>query len=245
METFESGQSLWNPLGWLGVENDFLKLNSSTIINTWIVLASLIAILLVLRILFTKSATFAHLIKKSVHSLIELIEQNMGHFVYEHFIMVASLFLFILCCNWVILLPWTKEPTTDVNTTLALACIAFFYKEIASIKARGLWGYIEEFLEPFFIMAPINVVGHFSKIISLSFRLFGNIFGSSIIMDLYTHVISMFWFTEILGLLSGLNIVIVLFFGLFEGLIQAFVFSMLTLTYIGLAVQKDHHGESN
>ncbi|HEX2978264.1 MAG TPA: F0F1 ATP synthase subunit A [Candidatus Babeliales bacterium] len=245
MEAFENGQSLWNPLGWLGIENDLLKLNGSTIINTWIVLFVLITLLILVRIFIEKSAILAHLVKKAVQSLIDLIEQNMGRFVYSHFLMVAALFLFILGCNWVILLPWTKEPTTDINTTLALAVIAFFYKEIACIRARGWWGYLEEFLEPFFIMAPINVIGHFSKIISLSFRLFGNIFGSSIIMDLYTHVISTFWVTELLGLLSGLNIVVVLFFGLFEGLIQAFVFAMLTLTYIGLAVQKDHHGESN
>ena len=243
MEIFELGSSLWNPLSILGINNDLLKLNSTTIINTWIVLAILFALLVLARYFINKSKMVHHVVLSSTKGLIELVEQNIGRFVYAHFLVVATLFLFILGCNWIILLPWTKEPTSDINTTLALALIAFFYKEYSSIRARGIGGYLEEFLQPFFIMAPINVISHFSKIISLSFRLFGNIFGSSIIMDLYFHVVSLFWFTEIIGLLSGINFIVLLFFGLFEGLIQAFVFAMLTLTYIGLATHTENHGE--
>ncbi len=244
MEAFEGVESsLWNPFGWLGIDNNLLKINGSTIVNTWIVLLLLFAFLLFCRLLFFKQPIVRYLVSAGVKNFMEMVVHNMGTFIYPHFLMVISLFLFILACNWVIVLPWTKEPTSDINTTIALALIAFFYKEVASIRARGWWGYFEEFLEPFFIMFPVNVIGHFSKIISLAFRLFGNIFGSSIIMDLYTHVISMIWVAEIVGLFSGLNFLIIIFFGLFEGLIQAFVFAMLTLTYISLAIQKDLHGE--
>lgn len=245
MEAFEVSSLTWNPLGYFGIEHDLLKLNVSTIVNTWIVLALICGTMLLVRLLLGKSEVIRHLALTATGTLIELIEQNMGSFIYSHFLLVATLFIFILGCNWIIILPWTKEPTTDINTTLAVALVAFLYKECAGIKARGIWGYIEEFLEPFFIMAPINVISHFSKIISLSFRLFGNIFGSSIIMDLYTHVISFSWLTELAGLLTGVNFVVILFFGLFEGLIQAFVFAMLTLTYISLAIQKEDHAQEH
>jgi F-type H+-transporting ATPase subunit a len=243
MEAFEVSSFTWSPLGYLGIEHDLLKLNGSTIINTWIVIALIGGILFFVRVLIHKNEIVRHLALTATRTLVELIEQNMGSFIYSHFLLVAALFIFILVCNWIIIFPWTKEPTTDINTTLAVALIAFLYKEFAGIRARGIWGYLEEFLEPFFIMAPINVISHFSKIISLSFRLFGNIFGSSIIMDLYTHVISFSWLTELAGLLTGVNFVVILFFGLFEGLIQAFVFAMLTLTYISLAIQKEDHAQ--
>lgn len=241
MEGFEGfEQPLWNPLGYFGINNDLFKINTHTIVNTWIVLSVLTMILVLAHIfLYRKKSIIRYVTLQIVQSFIDLIYQTMGRFIYHYFALITSLFIFILFCNCIIVIPWTTEPTSDINTTIALSLIAFFYKEIEAIKAHGLWGYFKEFLEPFFVMLPINIIGHFSKIISLAFRLFGNIFGGSIIMELWTHAIAGNIIAELLGLITGLNFIIVLFFGVFEGLIQAFVFAMLTLTYLTIAVQQE------
>lgn len=101
---------------------------------------------------------------------------------------------------------------------------------------------MKEFFHPFFVMFPLNLISHFSKIISISFRLFGNIFGGSIITQIYTSAISVSFFAELFGLFSGINFLVLSFFILFEGLIQAFVFTMLTLTYLAIAVQSEEEG---
>ena len=103
---------------------------------------------------------------------------------------------------------------------------------------------MKEFFRPFFLMFPINLIGHFSKIISISFRLFGNIFGGSIIMELYKNLIAGSILRETLGIFTGINFILLIFFGIFEGLIQAFVFSILTLTYLSLAIQKEPAAET-
>jgi F-type H+-transporting ATPase subunit a len=88
-------------------------------------------------------------------------------------------------------------------------------------------------------MFPLNVIGKLSSIISSSFRLFGNIFGGSIITKLYFTAIQTSLLTQLFGIFSGFNILIVLFFTLFEGLLQAFVFAMLTLTFLSLGASDE------
>ena len=88
-------------------------------------------------------------------------------------------------------------------------------------------------------MFPLHVIGKLATIVSISFRLFGNIFGGAIIAHIYLSSIegSLLW--ELLGILTGTNLIITIFFGLFEGFLQAFVFSMLSLTYLSIAINHD------
>ena len=113
------------------------------------------------------------------------------------------------------------------------------YVQFVSIQARGLMPYISDFFQPFFVMLPLNIIGKLSAIVSISFRLFGNIFGGAIITKLYFSMISGSILLESIGLLSGINFLIIAFFTLFEGLLQAFVFAMLTLTYLSVGCQKE------
>jgi F-type H+-transporting ATPase subunit a len=147
--------------------------------------------------------------------------------------------VFILICNIISLIPWLEEPSSDLSTTLGLGITSFIYIQAWSIKANGFLGYLKGFLEPFFFLLPLNVIGLFASIISISFRLFGNIFGGFVITKLYLQFIGGKPLLEIIGIVSGLNILLVLFFVLFAGFIQAFVFSMLSLTYLSLAIQKE------
>ncbi len=134
-----------------------------------------------------------------------------------------------------------EEPTKDINTTLALGLISFFYIQTVAIYKQGILAYIKEYFSPFVFMFPLNIVGKLASIVSISFRLFGNIFGGSIIPKIYFGLIQGSLIGETIGLVLGLNFSLVLFFTLFEGSLQAFVFTMLTLTYLSIAI----HGEGD
>lgn len=232
----------WNPLAFFGIHSSFFSLTLSTLFNTWVVLLLLCALIVFIRFFMHKSILIHHIVHSFVASFMELCTQSIGAFYYNHFVFVFSIFVFILMCNWIALIPFVEEPTKDINTALALGCISFFYKEFYAIKIHGFTPYIKEFFHPFFVMFPLNVISHFSKIISISFRLFGNIFGGSIISTIYINAVSYSFLTELLGLLSGVNFLVISFFILFEGLIQAFVFTMLTVTYLAIALQTEQEG---
>jgi F-type H+-transporting ATPase subunit a len=132
-----------------------------------------------------------------------------------------------------------EEPTKDISTTLALGIISFIYVQTYTIKTQGFREYIKEFLVPFFLMAPLHIIGKLATIVSISFRLFGNIFGGSIISKLYLNLLQKSIFLELAGIVTGLNLLVISFFGIFEAFLQAFVFTMLTLTYLALGSQHD------
>ncbi|MGE0206639.1 MAG: F0F1 ATP synthase subunit A [Candidatus Babeliales bacterium] len=237
-------QKTWNLGTFFGIDSSFLEINSQTVIHTWFVLLLLTGLVILCRLIIERKQNVArYLILSSINSFVELVSQTIGYFAYNHFSFIFSIFLFILTCNFIGVIPWAHEPTQDLNTTLGLALIAFFYKDFYAIKHQR-WGYLKEFCTPFFLMFPINVIGHFSKIISLSFRLFGNIFAGSIIVELYRTLIGGSVILQTAGLISGLNFVILTFFVIFDGAIQAYVFAMLSLTYLALSIQEEHTEES-
>jgi F-type H+-transporting ATPase subunit a len=141
--------------------------------------------------------------------------------------MICSLFMFLVVGNWLGIIPHLEEPTKDLNTPLSLGVLGFVIAHAAGIRSKGIKNYIMEYMEPIFFMAPLNIIGELAKIISISFRLFGNIMGGSIIILVVSHltysvVLPPFLFA---------------FFGLFVGTIQAFVFTMLTVVYISVQVK--------
>ena len=186
-------------------------------------------------------ALFDNLVESSLE--LETREKNRRFFP-----LIGALFIFLLLSNFMGFVPthWFEEPTADINCTLSLGtmgmCIAIF----CAVKVKGAWGFIKELLGPmweqedakgFALVAgklsalfffPLNVVGEMAKIVSISFRLFGNIIGGSIIIIV---VSSLVW--DFSWLAMGLD----LFFIFFVGTVQAFVFTMLTLTYIAVAIK--------
>lgn len=141
--------------------------------------------------------------------------------------MICSLFLFLLLSNWLGIIPHLEEPTKDLNTPLALGLMGFVVAHYAGIKSKGFKAYAKEYFQPMFFMMPLNVIGELAKIVSISFRLFGNIMGGSIIILVVSHLT----FSVVLPPLLNA------FFGLFVGTIQAFVFTMLTVVYISVQVK--------
>jgi len=224
-----------------GYDSPLCTINSEIVIHTWIIMALLSIALAMVSFILHNTKTARFLLLQFVMFFIDLTKQSLGHFVFSHCVFAASLFIFIALCNTASLIPWLDEPTRDINTALALGIISFFYVQTVIMKTQGVKTYIKDLFKPFFIMLPLNIIGKLSSIISISFRLFGNIFGGSIITKLYFTAIQGSVLFELLGIFSGINILIVLFFTLFEGLLQAFVFSMLTLTYLSIGSQEGGH----
>ena len=140
---------------------------------------------------------------------------------------ICGLFLFLWLSNIWGIIPFFSEPTKDLNTPLSLGILGFIIAHYSGIRAKGLKAYLSQYFEPFFFMAPLNIIGELAKVVSISFRLYGNIMGGSIIIIVVGHLIYS------LVLPPFLNA----FFGLFVGTIQAFVFTMLTLVYISVQIK--------
>ncbi len=119
-------ERLWYPLAPFGITSSSSAVVSETIIATWVALAVLIVLILLARFfLRQKDSLGAYAVKSFIKSFMTLIEQSSGTFVYRYFAFITSLFLFIITCNWVALIPYVEEPTKDLNTTLALGIVAF------------------------------------------------------------------------------------------------------------------------
>jgi F-type H+-transporting ATPase subunit a len=163
-----------------------------------------------------------------VSLLYELTEDALGKDLAKTYApLICALFMFLLFSNWLGLIPHLEEPTKDLNTTLGLGIMGFVIAHYAGIKSKGIKAYLKEYFQPIFFMMPLNVIGELAKIVSISFRLFGNIMGGSIII----LVVSYLTYSIILPPF------LYAFFGLFVGTIQAFVFTMLTVVYISVQVK--------
>jgi F-type H+-transporting ATPase subunit a len=122
-------------------------------------------------------------------------------------------------------IPEFSEPTRYLSTDLALGFIVAVVVHGAAIKEKGIAGYFKSYAEPMWFLYPLNIISEIAKVISHSFRLFGNVLGGSIIIIIVSKLVFQI----------GLPVMLNVFFGLFVGAIQAFVFAMLAVTYIAIA----------
>jgi F-type H+-transporting ATPase subunit a len=244
-------------IGWIfGYSNyPFFLINLETVIQTWIIMGFMIAIVLLLKYLSKHYAIVNYAVTIIIKLLYDMIFQSIGFFSFEHFSFISSLFIFIAACNISPIIPWLEEPTQDINTTFALGITSFLYIQASAIYIMGFWQYLYmEYLSPIWLL-PLHLVGKMASILSISLRLFGNIFGGAIITKIYTStalqylsilpitkfIILNVIFTLILGYTAVLfNTVITIFFTIFEGFLQAFVFTILSLTYLSIAVKNEH-----
>jgi F-type H+-transporting ATPase subunit a len=233
-------QAYWQPFKHLGLTHTFFNINQETIINTWIVLAILLVLGIVTHAIITyTSGTARYMVCDVINTMRTMTTQTLGFFKHIHFSFVTALLIYIIICNCLSLFPGLQEPTKDINTTLALGLLSFCYVQWFAIAAQGLWAYIKDYFAPFFIMLPLNIIGKIATIVSISFRLFGNIFGGATITHMYFSLLYGSTLLQLGALFSGFNLLMQLFFGIFEGCIQAFVFAMLTLTYLATAITQE------
>ncbi|MDF1536427.1 MAG: F0F1 ATP synthase subunit A [bacterium] len=205
-----------------------LTVNYVTVVNTWIIMAVLIVVALIVRRRIQKTPGPAQRMAELYISAMDgLTKETLETTSRAYFPLVATMFIFLLLCNWWGIIPGFEEPTKDLNTPLSLGIMGFFLTHTAAIRAKGIGTYLKEYTHPFIIMAPLNVVGELAKVVSISFRLFGNIMGGAIIITVVS------WMVYSLVLPPFLYV----FFGMFVGTVQAFVFTMLTITYIAVATK--------
>lgn len=174
------------------------------------------------------------LLELFVGGIIDFFGDILGEHGKKYVPFVGSYFILILGLNYLGLIPGFQSPTADLNTTLSLGVTAVIGVQIIAIKENGLGGYLKHFIgEPVWLgplMFPLHIIGEIARAASLSIRLFGNIFGEETVIIQLTALG--------VGLLIADKVPLIpiqvpmLFFGLFGGFLQAFVFSVLTSIYI-------------
>lgn len=264
------------PFAWLGLTGKFWEVSYWTVIYTWVGMAILCMLAYAARWAVRKNDGLGYIaVERIVMVFIDLCKDSFRSFKINYFIFLSSVFFFTLFACLVGLIPFMDEATKDLNTTLALAVICFMYVQVQKIKVHGVGGFLKEFIEPFALLAPVNIIGELAKICSMSFRLFGNILGGGVIYMILLEFVGSFkgYFLGYVGFTLALVALVVyglkentpdklkkivnifvgvmflmtwinIFFGIFEGLIQSFVLTMLTTTYLAIGTQGgDEEGE--
>ncbi|MBO0350229.1 F0F1 ATP synthase subunit A [Phormidium pseudopriestleyi FRX01] len=219
-----------------------LKLHGQVVMTTWFVMGLLIVTsLAATRNIQRIPGGLQNFMEYALEFIRDLAKGQIGEKEYRPWVpFVGTLFLFIFVSNWSgALVPWKlihipggelAAPTSDINTTVALALLtslAYFY---AGFRKRGL-GYFAKYIQPTPILLPINIIEDFTKPLSLSFRLFGNILADELVVGVFVLLVPLFIPLP------------VMFLGLFTSAIQALIFATLAAVYIGEAMEG--HGEEH
>lgn len=240
------------------------KFHIDTLAYSWAIVISLIIITFIIKGRLKqvpKALSIQHLLELLVNMFTGMADNLMGHEGRKYVPFVLTLFLFILCCNWTGLIPTLIPPSRDVNTTIGLALVSFLAFNFFGIQKKGLFRWIAHFIDPipklwhemeaptkyFFIpvllplFLALNIVEEVARIISLSMRLFGNIMGEHVVVAVFLGLVTYMWFGGVwAGFLFEPFPLFIWMLGLLAGFIQALVFSLLTLAYIGGAVGEHH-----
>jgi F-type H+-transporting ATPase subunit a len=167
--------------------------------------------------------------------VLKFLDDIIGHRGREFLPLIGTLGFFIFFSNFLGLVPGFLPPTDNLNTTVACALVVFFATHYYGLKAHGI-KYLKHFLGPVLwlspLMLPIEIISHLARVLSLSMRLFGNIMADHMLLSLTLAaplILPLF--------LSPLS----LFLGVFVSLIQTFIFMLLSMIYISLAVEESEH----
>jgi F-type H+-transporting ATPase subunit a len=220
-----------------------LKLHGQVFITSWFVIAVLVTVsIAATRNIQQIPSGIQNFMEYALEFLRDLAKNQMGEKEYRPWVpFVGTLFLFIFVANWSgALVPWKlirlpegelAAPTSDINTTVAFALLtslAYFY---AGFSKKGLVGYFSGYAQPTPILLPFRVLEDFTKPLSLSFRLFGNILADELVVGVLVLLVPLFVPLPVMAL------------GLFTSAIQALIFATLAAAYIGEALEE--HGEEH
>ena len=182
------------------------------------------------------------LIEDGLRAAQGMMHEYIGPKAPRYLAIVVTIFVFVLTGNLMGLVPGLMSPTSNINVTLGCALTVAIYYHIQGAKEHGIGRYLKHFAVPpgmpVFIapvMLPIEIIGHLSRVLSLTIRLFGNIFGEDLVILILFSIIPF------------LVPLPMMFFALVTAALQAFVFSLLTTIYLSGAVATEHeeheHGE--
>ena len=203
------------------------------IIYSWVAMI----ILIVLGVVGAKSV---NLVPSKVQNVLEIIISGMEEFTIDItgeegrwlFPLLATVFIYIFVCNIMGLVPGFFPPTANLNTTLSCALVVVLFTHVIGVKYHGV-KYIKHFLGPVWwmipLILPIEIIGHLARILSLSFRLFGNMMGHELVSAILLMLAGIFF--------APLPIMVL---GIFVALVQAFVFYLLSVMYFTGAIEHAH-----
>lgn len=200
---------------------------SEAVVVTWIIMAFVV----VVSILLTRNLKVEHpgrgqlMLEQAVTWVQGVGEGIVGEEGKRYAPYLTSVLIYLGIANLIGILGF-KPPTKDMNVTAAMAIMSIFLIEFAGIRKKGLKKWLKDFTEPVLLVTPINILEIFIKPLSLCMRLFGNVLGAFVIMKLIECILPV-----------GLPIVFSLYFDLFDGLIQAYVFVFLTGLFIKEAME--------
>lgn len=202
------------------------------IAHAWLVIAILVVLSLAVRARLTRiPGRLQNFMEACVGGIEKMIVENMGERGRAFFPLIATLAFFILLSNIIGLIPGFYPPTANLNTTVACALIVFLSTHVVGFKNHG-FKYIKHFLGPVWwlapIMLPVEIIGHLSRPLSLSFRLFGNMNGHELILLIF------------FGLVPFLVPLPMMLMGVLVALLQTFVFTLLATIYIQGSLEEAH-----
>ncbi len=207
-----------------------MQFNIETLEMTWLAMA----IVIIIAFLATRSLK---LVPSGWQNVIEMVivwlNEQIGTTIGSRGQLVAplliTLFLFLLVSNWLGLIPTLSSPTNDLNTTLGLALMVIVMLHVLGLYYKG-FNYIKHFFQPVAPFVIINLIEEIAKPITLAFRLFGNILAGEILIIILLLLVPI-W--------MPVPSVIWLAFSLFIGAVQAFIFTMLSMSYLANAMKDD------
>ncbi|MCL2839729.1 MAG: F0F1 ATP synthase subunit A [Defluviitaleaceae bacterium] len=220
----------------LNITDNIYLLITDTTRSTWIVMAILLVFAIIVRIksrnwdASKKPSGLQNVLEMAVDAFEKLYKGNAGEKMAFLMPWFFSLFAFLILSN-LIGIVGIRPPTADWGMTLPLAVSSFVLFQFAGLKNRPKAYLKSIFLEPVFLFAPINIMGEIAKPIALSFRLFGNVLGGMILLSLLYGMAP-------LALQFVFPAFLHMYFDLAAGALQAFIFIMLSITFVGLAAEE-------
>jgi F-type H+-transporting ATPase subunit a len=213
---------------WFGLEVD-LKIMSMT----WIVMA----VLIILAWFASRKVSWIpkgwqNVFEYVIEFIQNMIHENLGTSGLKYTYFFGSLFLFILTSNMLGLIPGLESPTRDVSVTLCLAVVWTIFLQYVSIRENGFGNYVKHYFQPFAPFVLIHLLELVTRPLTLALRLFGNIFAGEILLEKLTENFPV--------LVPGAWIVM----SIAIGAIQAFIFTVLTVSYTGLSVSHEDNSHS-
>jgi F-type H+-transporting ATPase subunit a len=212
---------------------------TETVTNTWLIMIALI----VFSYFATKNldkipGKLQNTLEALVDAIYGLTKQSMGDDKVGFAPYMGTLLIYLTIANLLGLVGF-RPPTADVNTTLSLAMMTFVMIHGFGMKSKGVGKYLKGFTEPFVALTPLNIIGELATPISLGFRLFGNIVGGLIIMSLLYSALAAL--SAKLGIpipvfQTGIPAPLHIYFDLFAGVLQSFIFVMLSMVFVSMAM---------
>lgn len=208
---------------------------TGTMLTSLAVSVALVLIALLLRTALERSpnGTPAAIALFTVEWLDRLVRDVAGRAEPTIVTLSGSLFLFIAACNLSGQLPGVRPPTASLATTSALAAIVFLSVPVTGIRARGVRDYLLDYLRPNPLLAPLHLISEFSRTLALSMRLFGNMMSGHLIVAL---LVALTGFLVPMPLMA-LDLLI--------GMLQAYIFAILTTVYVGAAIRNGENGATS